>query len=139
KKVEEKIVKPTVEGLLKENIDYRGFLFIGIMNVKGNPYVIEYNVRMGDPETQAVLPRMKSDFLELLHAIGSQTLADYPIETHNFATATVVMVSGGYPETYTTGQRIAGLIPSPNEKAITYHAGTKRNGAGNILTNGGRV
>ena len=139
KKVEEKIVKPTVGALRKENIDYRGFLFIGIMNVGGNPYVIEYNVRMGDPETQAVLPRIKSDFLDLLYAIGSQTIADYRLEISDSATATVVMVSGGYPGAYTTGEIIEGLNGTNDDKSFTYHAGTKRQDSNTILTNGGRV
>lgn len=139
KKVEEKIVKPTVEGLLKENIDYKGFLFIGLMNVEGEPLVIEYNVRMGDPETQAVLPRIKSDFVDLLYAIGNQGLSEYTLEIEHCATATVVMVAGGYPGPYVKGDRIDGLKPSNNGKSITFHAGTQADESGDVLTNGGRV
>jgi phosphoribosylamine--glycine ligase len=139
KKVEEKIVIPTVEGLIKENIDYKGFLFVGLMNVEGEPYVIEYNVRMGDPETQAVLPRIKSDFLDLLHAIGTRNLHNYILEIDPCTTATVVMVAGGYPGSYHRGDRINGLNPSANGKSMTFHAGTLADNSGNILTNGGRV
>ena len=137
-KVEEKIVKPSIEGLIKEHIDYKGFLFIGLMNVDGQPWVIEYNVRMGDPETQAVLPRIKSDFVDLLYAIGTQALSNYTLEIENCATATVVMVAGGYPGSFVKGAIITGLNPT-NGKATTYHAGTQLDGSGNIITNGGRV
>lgn len=139
KKVEEKIVIPTVEGLIKENIDYKGFLFVGLMNVDGEPFVIEYNVRMGDPETQAVLPRIKSDFLDLLYSIGTENLQNYSLEIDPCATATVVMVAGGYPGPSHKGDRILGLNPSANGKSITFHAGTLADNSGNILTNGGRV
>lgn len=139
KKVEEKVVKPTVEGLRHEAIDYKGFLFIGLMNVKGEPWVIEYNVRMGDPETQAVLPRVNSDFVELLYAVGTQTLSAYKLEVDAGATATVVMVAGGYPSTYAKGDKITGLNGRDNPKTFTFHAGTTADGAGNVLTNGGRV
>lgn len=139
KKVEEKIVKPTVDGLLKENINYQGFLFIGLMNVNGEPFVIEYNVRMGDPETQAVLPRIKSDFVDLLYGIGTKRLSSYPLEIDNCVTTTVVMVAGGYPGPYSKGEKINGLDMKNNEKSITFHAGTKTDGLGNVLTNGGRI
>ena len=108
------------------------------MNVDGEPWGIEYNVRMGDPETQAVLPRIKSDFVDLLYAIGTQALSNYTLEIENCATATVVMVAGGYPGSFVKGAIITGLNPT-NGKATTYHAGTQLDGSGNIITNGGRV
>ncbi|MBD8490336.1 phosphoribosylamine--glycine ligase [Echinicola sp. CAU 1574] len=137
-KVEEKVVKPTIEGLEKEKIDYKGFIFIGLMNTNGEPYVIEYNVRMGDPETQAVLPRIKSDFVDLLYAIGSGKLADYSLELETFTATTVVMVAGGYPGAYPKGDVISGLGDS-NGSSITFHAGTTQNEQGKVVTNGGRV
>jgi phosphoribosylamine--glycine ligase len=138
-KVEEKVVKPTVEGLRKEGIDYKGFLFIGLMNVGGDPWVIEYNVRMGDPETQAVLPRIKSDFVDLLHSIGSKTVSSYTLEIDPGATATVVMVAGGYPGDYNKGSIIKGLDSPAHQSTFTFHAGTQADQAGDTLTNGGRV
>jgi phosphoribosylamine--glycine ligase len=138
-KVEERVVKPTVEGLRKEGIDYKGFLFIGLMNVEGDPWVIEYNVRMGDPETQAVLPRIKSDFVELLHSIGTKNTSAYTLEIDPGATATIVMVAGGYPGTYNKGSKIEGLQSPTNPSTFTFHAGTQTDEAGNTLTNGGRV
>lgn len=138
-KVEQDVVKPTVEALKKENIDYKGFIFIGLMNVAGDPWVIEYNVRMGDPETQAVLPRIKSDFVDLLYAMGTQKLSDYKLEIDPGATATVVMVAGGYPGSYDKGDLIGGLTEEKGDKTFTFHAGTRKDEAGNILTNGGRV
>lgn len=138
-KVEERVVKPTVEGLQKEGIDYKGFLFIGLMNVGGDPWVIEYNVRMGDPETQAVLPRIKSDFVELLHSMGTKNITAYTLEIDPGATATVVMVAGGYPGAYNKGSKIVGLNSPANPSTFTFHAGTQADEAGNTLTNGGRV
>jgi len=138
-KVEERIIQPTVEGLKKEAIDYKGFIFIGLMNVDGEPWVIEYNVRMGDPETQAVLPRIKSDFVDLLYAIGTQSLSGYNLEIDHGATATVVMVAGGYPGDYAKGNKIEGLTLPNDKKSFTFHAGTLADEAGNILSNGGRV
>ncbi|MDX5319599.1 MAG: phosphoribosylamine--glycine ligase [Bacteroidota bacterium] len=134
-KVEERIVKPTIAGLQKENIDYKGFIFLGLMNVGGDPYVIEYNVRMGDPETEAVLPRIKSDLLELLEAVCKQTLASKSISITPQTAATVVLVSGGYPESYPKGKAVSGLHGG---KSLVFHAGTKNEG-GKCLTNGGRV
>lgn len=139
-KVEEKVVKPTIEGLHKEEIRYRGFLFIGLMNIGGEPYVIEYNVRMGDPETQAVLPRIKSDFLEMLIHMGNETLDNYSLELHDFTSTTVVMVAGGYPESYNKGDKIEGLSEASDaEGSVVFHAGTKIAEDGKVLTNGGRV
>jgi phosphoribosylamine--glycine ligase len=139
-KVENRIVIPTIKGLEKQKIPYQGFLFIGLMNVNGDPYVIEYNVRMGDPETQAVLPRIKSDFVDLLYALGTQQLNTYQFETEKFCTATVVMVAGGYPESYQKGDVIHGLNRTKEEnKSLVFHAGTKLDQSGEVLTNGGRV
>tara|TARA_R110002049_G_scaffold40282_3_gene122894 strand:- start:5639 stop:7015 length:1377 start_codon:yes stop_codon:yes gene_type:complete len=138
-KVEERVVKPTISGLKKDGIDFRGFLFIGLMNMEGEPYVIEYNVRMGDPETQAVLPRIKSDFLELLIATANKTLIDYKLEIAPTKAATVVMVAGGYPEAYEKGKAISGLEETNIKQAITFHAGTKLDSADQVVTNGGRV
>ena len=140
KKVEEKVVIPTVKGLEKENIPYIGFLFIGLMNIEGEPFVIEYNVRMGDPETQAVLPRIKSDFVDLLHAMGTKKLDKYDLEIESFSSSTVVMVAGGYPEKYDKGQVISGLVDSFQDKnSLVFHAGTKSNSSHETITNGGRV
>ncbi|MEC7755696.1 MAG: phosphoribosylamine--glycine ligase [Bacteroidota bacterium] len=136
-KVEERIVKPTVKGLKEENIDYKGFIFIGLMNVGGDPYVIEYNVRMGDPETQVVIPKIKSDLLELLQATAQERLAEVDYTTHNEAFTTVVMVSGGYPGSYPKGHPISGL--NEVNEALVFHAGTKLNDSQDIVTNGGRV
>ncbi|GGF20203.1 phosphoribosylamine--glycine ligase [Echinicola rosea] len=138
KKVEEKVVKPTIEGLEKDNIDYKGFIFIGLMNNDGEPYVIEYNVRMGDPETQAVLPRIKSDFVSLLYAMGTGTLEDYELTLEDFTTTTIVMVAGGYPGGYPKGDVISGL-ENETGTSITFHAGTSISPEGNVVTNGGRV
>lgn len=138
-KVSERIVSPTLEGLKKEHIDYKGFLFIGLMNKDGDPFVIEYNVRMGDPETQAVLPRIKSDFLELLHAIANNTLKNYTLELEDFVTTTVVMVADGYPGKYDKGKVIKGLTSPTKSNNITFHAGTNVNSENEVVTNGGRV
>jgi phosphoribosylamine--glycine ligase len=137
KKVEEKIVKPTIAGLEKEEIDYKGFLFIGLMNKDGEPSVIEYNVRMGDPETEAVLPRIKSDFVGLLKGIATGTLYRYELEISPEYATTVVMVSGGYPGSYEKGFPIS--LPDNIEKSVIFHAGTSKNSQGEIVNQGGRV
>jgi phosphoribosylamine---glycine ligase len=136
KKVEEKIIKPTIAGLRSEKIEYKGFLYFGLMNVLGNPYVIEYNVRMGDPEAEVVLPRVKTDLLDLLEAVGKGKLGKKSIEIDEQTVCTVVMVSGGYPGNYEKGKVITGLGDSQN--SVVFHAGTKLEN-GNVLTNGGRV
>lgn len=136
-KVEEQVVKPTVAGLKEDNIDYKGFIFIGLMNVAGDPYVIEYNVRMGDPETQVVLPRIKSDLVDLLKATADGTLDKTDFEVDQNAATTVVMVAGGYPESYEKGDLISGI--SDVVEATVFHAGTKLGDNGDVLTNGGRV
>lgn len=137
KKVEEQIVKPTIAGLEKEKIDFKGFLFIGLMNDDGNPSVIEYNVRMGDPETEAVLPRIESDFVELLKGIATGTLAGYDLKISPDYATTVVMVSGGYPGTYEKGFPIS--LPSDPSASIIFHAGTSENPEGKLVNQGGRV
>jgi len=135
-KVEERIVKPTISGLQKDGIDYRGFIFIGLMNVGGDPYVIEYNVRMGDPETEAVLPRLNCDLIDLLKGVCEQNLSTKSLKINPKTAATVVMVSGGYPESYAKGKVVSGL-DSPSD-SLVFHSGTKMSD-GNCLTNGGRV
>ncbi len=137
KKVEERVVIPTVEGLAKENIPYKGFLFIGLMNNEGDPFVIEYNVRMGDPETEAVLPRIESDFLGLLHGIATGTLDKYEMKISPDYSTTVVMVSGGYPGSYEKGFPIS--LPKSSEGSEIFHAGTTRNSKGELVNQGGRV
>ena len=135
-KVEREIIKPTVEGLKKDNIEYKGFIFIGLINVKGEPKVIEYNVRMGDPETEVVIPRIKSDLLNLLKGIGDGTFSEKDLNITDEAATTVMLVSGGYPEAYEKGKEISGI--EQVEESIVFHAGTK-NDNGTIKTNGGRV
>ena len=136
KKVEEKIVIPTINGLRKENIDYRGFIFIGLMNCNGEPSVIEYNCRMGDPETEVVIPRINSDLLDLLEGVATQTLDKKSFEVTAQIATTVVMVSGGYPEEYEKGKTVSGL--EHHENSHIFHSGTKQEGE-KVLTSGGRV
>ncbi|MCH2489917.1 MAG: phosphoribosylamine--glycine ligase [Flavobacteriales bacterium] len=135
-KIEQRIVKPTIDGLKSEKIDYKGFVFIGLIKVGDEPYVIEYNVRMGDPETEVVLPRIKTDLVELLEKTYKKQLNNIEIEIDERAAATVMVVSGGYPEAYEKGKEIAGI--SDIEDSIVFHAGTAIN-VGKTVTNGGRV
>ena len=135
-KITTRIVKPTFEGLLKEGISYKGILYFGLMDVGGEPYVVEYNVRLGDPEAEAVIPRIESDLLELFHGMGTATLADKPLVITDKAAVTVVMTAGGYPGAYETGKVITGT-ESVND-SLVFHAGTVKEG--NLLvSNGGRV
>ena len=136
-KVENKIIKPTIRGIAKEQIDYKGFVFIGIIKVENEPFVIEYNVRMGDPETQVILPRIKSDFLEMMISTANQSLNSIKLEVDTNSAATVVMVSGGYPEDYEKEKEIVG-IPKETKETIVFQAGTKML-KGKTVTNGGRV
>lgn len=135
-KIEERVVRPTIFGLIQEGIDYKGFIFVGIMNVGGEPFVIEYNARMGDPETQAVMPRIKNDFVELLVATATGDLKDKHVEIDEHHAVTVALVSGGYPGEYKTGKSIVGLEKEVD--ALIFHAGTKKQN-NNVLTDGGRV
>tara|TARA_R110001592_G_scaffold120499_6_gene324832 strand:+ start:1 stop:936 length:936 start_codon:yes stop_codon:yes gene_type:complete len=135
-KVEELVVKPTIAGLLKDGIDYRGFIFIGLMNDNGNPSVVEYNVRMGDPETEVVLPRIESDLFELFEGVANQTLHEKSFSVTDKTATTVMLVAGGYPEAYEKNNEITGF--DAVDESIVFHAGTALKD-GKVLTNGGRV
>jgi phosphoribosylamine---glycine ligase len=135
-KIEERIVKPTILGLQKDNLPYKGFVFIGLIMVGNDPFVIEYNVRMGDPETEVVLPRLKNDLVEIFQAIGNRTLKDIEIEIDKRSTATVMLVSGGYPEAYEKGKEITGIESISD--ALVFHAGAKIEN-NKVVTSGGRV
>ena len=135
-KVENQVIKPTVEGLKKDNINYQGFIFFGLIKVNEEPYVIEYNVRMGDPESEVVLPRIKSDIMEMFFSVGKGTLKDHKIIIDNNKAATVFLVSGGYPEKYEKNKEIFGL--DLVQDSMVFHAGVKYED-GKLKTNGGRV
>ena len=135
-KIETQIVKPTIEGLKKDNLPYKGFVFIGLIKVGNEPKVIEYNVRLGDPETEVVIPRIKNDFLAILQAVDEGRLDEIDLEIDPSVAATVVTVSGGYPEAYKKGKRITGL--AEQEDKMIFHAGTKQEGD-DIITAGGLV
>ena len=135
-KIEERIIKPTIHGIKKENMEYMGVVFIGLIKVGQDPYVIEYNVRMGDPETEVVFPRIKNDLLDLFSSMGSTEFEDIKLRIDERHAATIIMVSGGYPLNYEKNKIISGLTEETN--SIIFHAGTKKVD-GNFLTNGGRV
>lgn len=137
-RVEERIIRPTIEGLRAEGIDYRGFIFAGLMNVGGAPYVIEYNCRMGDPETESVMLRIDSDFVDLLERMARGHLGDYHLEESSQYAATVVLVSEGYPESYAKGLPIS-YPHAPTFDSLLFHAGTSCDDSGHLVTSGGRV
>jgi phosphoribosylamine--glycine ligase len=135
-KVYNRVIIPTIKGFKKDNIEYKGFVFIGLISVKNEPYVIEYNCRMGDPETEVVMPRLKSDLLDLFEGVATNTLSERDVTFEDRAAATVMMVSGGYPESYDNGKQIHGL--NNISDSIVFHAGTVADGPA-VMTNGGRV
>lgn len=136
KKIRERIIEPTINGLQKDDIEYRGFIFFGLINCQGDPYVIEYNARLGDPETEAIMPRLQGDFVDLLEGVATQTLAGRLVSTDPRSVTTVMMVSGGYPGKYEKGKIITGL--EKTTESLIFHAGSRKVD-GKILTNGGRV
>lgn len=136
KKIETRIIQPTIEGFQKDNLPYKGFVFIGLIKVGNDPYVIEYNVRMGDPETEVVIPRLQNDLVAVFNAVGNQTLNKMHLNIKKEAATTIMVVSGGYPEAYEKGKEITGI--ETVEDSIVFHAGTKLEG-GKVVTNGGRV
>lgn len=136
-KVEQKVIKPTLRGIQSRNLDYKGFIFIGLISVENEPYVIEYNCRMGDPETQSVMARLNSDMVQLCLETADGELATATVDIDDRQAATIVLVSGGYPGAYEKGKVISGV--ELVKDSMVFHAGTKRNDAGALVTNGGRV
>ena len=136
RKVEERIIRPTISGLIAEGIDYRGFIFVGLMNVGGDPYVVEYNCRMGDPETEVVMLRIGSDFVELIRRMAAGCIGDYQMQEDRRCAASVMLVSRGYPGSYEKGMEMD--IPIPPADTILFHAGTVARD-GKVYTDGGRV
>lgn len=137
KKIEDRIIRPTIDGLRKENIPYIGFVFFGLIKVGNDPWVIEYNARMGDPETEVVIPRLESDLVDLLEATANGTLDKIEVKFRKESATTVVLVAGGYPDDYEKGNLISGI--ENVKETIVFHAGTKNGNNGEIITNGGRV
>ena len=135
-KIETRIIQPTINGFQKDNLPYKGFVFIGLIKVGNDPFVIEYNVRMGDPETEVVIPRLKTDLVALFEAVGNQTLDEVDLKIKEEAATTIMVVSGGYPEAYEKGKEITGM--ETIEDSTVFHAGTKLED-GKVVTNGGRV
>ena len=136
-KVEERIVTPTIQGLDKENLDYKGFVFFGLIKVGDEPFVIEYNCRMGDPETEVVIPRLQSDLVSLLSSLFDGQLSEQKVEINPDYATTVMMVSGGYPEAYEKGKTMSGMDSTTD--SLLYYAGAQEDAAGNVVTSGGRV
>jgi phosphoribosylamine--glycine ligase len=138
RKVEERIIRPTINGIYKEGIEYIGFIFFGLINVDGDPYVIEYNCRMGDPETEVVIPRLENDLVELCIAASAKELDKVQVKVDKRAAATIMAVSRGYPTGFEKGFEISGLDEKYGKQSIVFQAGTK-DANGKIVTNGGRV
>jgi phosphoribosylamine--glycine ligase len=138
-KVIEKVVKPTIQGISQEELVYHGFVFFGLIKVDGEPFVIEYNCRMGDPETEVVMPRLKSDLVEMFLSMKNGTLDQFSVETDERSAATIVLVSGGYPDHFQKGKVIKGLNEATDAESIAFHAGTTLNEQGELVTAGGRV